>query len=217
VGEGGEKMRVKSVFTFMMLILMLVAIIPTISAAPTVKKIPVVVENKSVISSAITCQYTGISYPHDASAWWAANGFKDEGVVAQRRNDDYVRNFDLIIKYSTGDVKISGISFNELSRMWKYAIFNPDVPFPPATGAQNLVGSDSVTHFDAVWEFNREKANYGGFEGNINHIMKNYGQPGAYEIANFVLKGFGAFEGQTIQMTVDTRATIPWTGYLFTP
>ena len=212
-------MRVKSVFTFMILFLMLVAIAPTISAAPTEKKIPVVVENKAVISSAITCQYTGVSYPHASSAWWAANGFKDDGVVAQRRDGGYVRNFDLVIKYSSGDVRLSGISFNDFDRMWKYAIFNPDVPFPPATGypAQNLVGSDSVTHFDAVWEFNTGTANYGGFEGNINHIMKNYGQPGAYEIANFVLKGFGAFEGQTIQMTVDSRATIPWTGYLFTP
>ena len=212
-------MRVKSVFTFMILFLMLIAIVPTLSAAPTEKKIPVVVDNKAVITGAITCQYTGITYPHAASAWWAANGFKDEGVVAQRRDAGYVRNFDLIIKYISGDVRLSGISFNELDRMWKYAIFNPDVPFPPATGypAQNLVGSDSVTHFDAVWEFNTGTANYGGFEGNINHIMKNYGQPGAYEIANFVLKGFGAFEGQTIQMTVDSRATIPWTGYLFTP
>lgn len=211
-------MKVKSVIVFMILILMLVAIAPIITAAPIEKKIPVVVENKAEIKTAITCQYTGISYPHAASDWWAANGFKDEGVVGQARDRGYVRNFDLTIKYSSGDVILSGISFNELDRMWKYAIFNPDVPFPPASGypAQNLVGSDSVTHFDAVWEFNIGTPDYGGFEGNINHIMKNYGQSDSYEIANFVLQGFGAFEGQKIQMTVDSRATIPWTGYLFT-
>lgn len=195
---------------------MLVAIAPIISAAPVEKKIPVVVENNAEIKTAITCQYTGISYPHAASDWWAANGFKDEGVVAQARDRGYVRNFDLIVKYSSGEVRLSGITFNELDRMWKYASFDPTLPFPPPPAQPILTGSDSVTHFDAVWEFNRDTADYGGFEGNINHILKNSGQSDGYEIANFVLQGFGTFEGQKIQMTVDSRATIPWTGYLFT-
>jgi len=205
-------------------VLMAIAMLATpVLAAPTKEqKVPVEMINKPVITGSITCQRTGIQYPHAASAWWAANGFKDEGVVAQRRDAGYVRNFDLVIKYETGAITLQGISFNELDRMWKYATFNPDVPFPPVSGypAQVLTGSDSITQFDAVWEFQPQTglSTYGGFEGNINHVMKDYGLPTTYEKLNCVLQGFGAFEGQTLQMSFDSReGTTNWTGYLLKP
>jgi hypothetical protein len=215
---GGEKrMKKPMIFVPLMVLLMLFVISP-VMAAPKENKVPVVQITGATITAPTVCQRDGVTYPYVSSEWWAANGQKDSGVVAQRRDTGQVMKTTLIID---GTTTLQGLSFNNYDRMWKYAIFNPDVPFPPVPGypTQVTTGSDSITHYDAIWEFQPQTglSAYGGFEGNINLQIKDYNRPSMNVKMNCALHGFGSFEGQIIQLSVDSAVSSIWAGYLSKP
>lgn len=182
---------------------------PALAIPTNGQKVPVVQISGATITTPTVCPVDGITYPYSSSSWWAANGFKDEGVVAQRRDTGMVMATTLIID---GKTTLQGLSFNNYDRMWKYAVFDPTIPFPPPPAQPNQVGSDSITHYDAIWVYGD-----GGFKGTINLQIKDYLGPDMNVKLNCVLQGFGTFEGQTLQLSVDGATSSTWTGYLLKP
>jgi hypothetical protein len=206
---GGEKMK-KTIILFGLIFVMLLALVTPAMAVPTKgQKVPVVQTTGATITTPTVCPRDGVTYPYTASSFWAANGFKDSGVVAQRRDTGQVMVTTLVID---GKTTLQGLSFNNYDRMWKYAVFDPTLPFPPPPAQPNQVGSDSITHYDAIWVYGD-----GGFEGNINLQITDYLGPSMNVKLNCVLQGFGSFGGQTLQLSVDSAVSNIWTGYLLKP
>ncbi len=202
-----KKMKIKSALAFIIFASMLVAIAPTIAAPTNGQKVEVtqISDQTPAASQPADCIRDGIHYPYTGTS------NLNPGEVSHRQDYGTVFGTTLIIHYKTGDVTITGKSFNNYDRMFRYVN-----PYP------NQLGAMLVAHYDAIWEFQAQTGltQYGGFEGNINMLITDYtpGTPATYQATfNCVLKGFGSFEGQTIQFSYSGASGQPWEGYLLKP
>ena len=79
----------------------------------------------------------------------------------------------------------------------------------------NLDKKTQVAHYDTVWSFVTPE---GGFKGEMLAHHKNMRTPEWTLDWHFVLQGFGAFEGQTLQIRLNgPYPGSPATGYLLKP
>ena len=182
-------MNRKTILIPLLVLLMLFAVSPALAAPTAGQKVPVV----QISGLATTGVWEGISYPYTGTSRLAPNE-----EVAHRYDYGIVYKTTLIID---GGTPLEGLSFNNYDRMTKFSAY----PIPETLNY----------HYDAVWVYGD-----GGFKGNINMLVTEYnaGPPATYHAKfNFELKGFGSFEGSTIQIKYDGPNGQPWTGFLLKP
>jgi hypothetical protein len=194
-------MNRKMILVPLIVILLLVAVTPAFAAPTNGRKIAAEQYPGSTITAPTVCPRDGVTYPYTGTYW-----FNDQGVV-QRRDYGQVLAFTFVVHYATGDVTLKGLSFNNYDRLWKFAVYDPSKPL----AQQVQTGSDAVYHYDAIWWFPTVN---GGFEGNINLQIKDYAGPDMNIKTNCVLQGYGYFEGQTLQLSLNGPVNVVWTGYL---
>jgi hypothetical protein len=79
----------------------------------------------------------------------------------------------------------------------------------------NLDEKTEVSHYDSIVSFETPE---GGFKGEMQAHHKNFHTPDWTLDWHFVLQGFGAFEGQTLQIRLNgPYPGTPATGYLLKP
>ena len=207
VRTGGERMK-KHVMLGLGMLLLLSILAPVLAAPTNGQKIEVTQITGSPITTPTVCTRDGVTYPYTGTV------FLTPGEIGQRRDYGMVLGTTLVIHYGTGDVTLVGKSFNNYDRMFRYV-----EPYP------NTLGAMMVDRYDAIWEFQTQTrlTEYGGFEGNINMVIKDYTPappptPASYQVTfNCLLQGFGAFEGQTIQFKYSGASGQQWEGYLLKP
>jgi hypothetical protein len=182
-------MNRKKILIPLLVMLMLFAVSPALAAPTAGQKVPVV----QISGDATTGILDDISYPYTGTQRLAP-----DNDVSHRYDYGIVYKTTLIID---GGTPLEGLSFNNYDRMINFA----EYPVPGMI----------LYHYDVVWVYGD-----GGFKGNINMLVTEYnaGPPPTYNVKfNFELKGFGSFEGSTIQFKYDGPNAQPWTGYLLKP
>jgi hypothetical protein len=82
-------------------------------------------------------------------------------------------------------------------------------------GVRNLNTDEGIDHYDTLWSFETPE---GGFKGEMQAHHKNMRTAEWTLNWHFVLQGFGAFEGQTLQISLNgPYPGSPATGYLLKP
>ena len=193
----------KIIILGLVMFLMLTIAVPVMATPTSGQKVEVTQITGSTIATPTICIHDGVTYPYTGS-----NRLTPGEVASHRRDYGQVMNNQLIIHYSTGDVTLNGLAFANYDRS-----INFFGNYPVLTGIM------MVYHYDAIWEYQPQTGllQYGGFEGNLDLLITEYnpGPPASYQAKfRFVLQGFGAFEGQTIQFSYSGAIGQPWEGYL---
>ncbi len=194
--KGGETVNKKVLVLAFSLLMLVFAVAPVIADPTKGQKVPAEQYPGSSVTTPTVCPRNGVTYPYTGTF-----RLVDDGVLHTYDSGNVLKT-KLVIHYDTGVVTLDGLSFNNYDRLWKFA--------------ENLVstGSDAVYHYDAIWWFPTVE---GGFEGNINLQITDYNGPNVNIKTNCLLQGYGSFEGQTVQLSIDAPMNIVWNGYLLKP
>ncbi len=189
-------MNKKLLILALSLLMLMFAVAPVLADPTEGQKVPVEQYPGSSVTTPTVCPRDGVTYPYTGTSRLV------DDAVQHRYDYGMILKFKFVIHYATGDVTLDGLSFNNYDRLWRFDVY------PTATG------SDAIYHYDAIWWF--PTAN-GGFEGNINFDIKDYNGPNVNLKTNCLLQGYGSFEGQTVQLSLDGPTNTVWTGYLLKP
>jgi len=195
-------MKGKLFLISVLVMLMFVAMVTPVLAAPKGQKVPASEESTSITYAGLTA-LTGEPNPYPAPP--VTERYYNPGHVLnpvptptdfttmQAHSSSYYIITDLTI----GDDHFTGVSCNVQNAELNFKTHNMNI------------------QYDAIWYIDELGDLSCGFAGNIEAKIFNY-VGGVYDriTVHLVMKGFGDFDGQTLMLSFDSDVDVgPWHGY----
>jgi hypothetical protein len=208
---GGEEMKIKTTFIFIMLLSMLITITPTIAAPTDGQKVEASIISHSTSYSALT-QLTGSPNPYPAPIT-TERYFEPGHVLITGTPNPWPTDYQTMQAYSSAYILIDDLAIG--------SEHFTGVSCNTMHGNYNHKTQTMLLHYDATWYIGALGDLSSGFAGNVDVKIFDYIPGGSYyseQAVHCLLIGFGDFAGQTLSLFYDgpppsTTYTPIWTGY----